>query len=51
MSLKVETRELDGVTVVACQGRIVLGEESAGMRDTLKRALTSSRHLVLISPE
>ncbi len=47
MSLKVETRELDGVTVVACQGRIVLGEESAGMRDTLKRALTSSRHLVL----
>lgn len=47
MSLKVETRQLDGVTVVSCHGRIVLGEESAGMRDTLKRALTSSKHLVL----
>lgn len=47
MSLKVETRQVDGVTVVACHGRIVLGEESAGMRDTLKRALTSSKHLVL----
>lgn len=47
MSLKVETRQSDGVTVVSCQGRIVLGEESAGMRETLKRALTSSRQLVL----
>jgi anti-sigma B factor antagonist len=47
MSLKVETRQLDGVTVVSCHGRIILGEESAGMRETLKRALTSSRLLVL----
>lgn len=47
MSLKVETRQMDGVTVVACHGRIVLGEESAGMRETLKRALASSKHLVL----
>jgi len=47
MSLKVETRQLQGVTVVACHGRIVLGDESAGMRDTLKRALTSSKHLIL----
>ena len=47
MSLKVETRQLDGVTVVSCHGRIILGEESAGMRETLKRALTSSRQLVL----
>jgi len=47
MSLKVETRQSDGVTMVSCQGRIVLGEESAGMRETLKRALTSSRQLVL----
>jgi len=47
MSLKVETRQLEGVTVVSCHGRIILGEESAGMRETLKRALTSSRQLVL----
>lgn len=47
MSLKVETRESDGVTVVTCHGRIVLGEESAGLRETLKRALISSKHLIL----
>jgi len=47
MSLKVETRESDGVAVVTCHGRIVLGDESAGLRDTLKRALTSSKNVVL----
>lgn len=47
MSLKVETRQSDGVAIVTCQGRIVLGEESAGLRDTLKRALATSKHIVL----
>jgi anti-sigma B factor antagonist len=47
MSLKVETRQIDGVTVVSCHGRIVLGEESAGVRDTLKRALTSSKQIIM----
>jgi anti-sigma B factor antagonist len=47
MSLKVESRETDGITVVSCAGRIVLGEEAAGLRDTLKRALGSSRQVVL----
>ncbi len=47
MSLKVETREVDGITVVSCEGRIVMGDESAGLRDTLKRALGSSRQVVL----
>jgi anti-sigma B factor antagonist len=47
MSLKVETRQVDGVTVVTCQGRIVLGEEAAGLRDTLKKVLTTSRQIVL----
>jgi len=47
MSLKVETRQAGGITVVSCEGRIVLGEEAAGLRDTLKRALNSSRQVVL----
>jgi len=47
MSLKVETRQVEGITVVSCEGRIVLGDEAAGLRDTLKRALSSSRQIVL----
>jgi anti-sigma B factor antagonist len=47
MSLKVETRQVNGITVVSCHGRIVLGEEAAGLRETLKKVLTSSRQIVL----
>jgi len=47
MSLKVETRHADGITIVSCHGRIVLGDESGGLRETLKRALSSSRQVVL----
>ena len=27
MELQIETRDMDGVTVVFCQGKLVLGEE------------------------
>jgi len=47
MSLTVATKEVDGITVISCEGRIVMGDESAGLRDTLKRALGSSRQVVL----
>lgn len=47
MTLKLDSREVDGVTVVNCQGRIVFGEESAHLRDDLKKILASSRKLVL----
>jgi anti-sigma B factor antagonist len=47
MSLKVETRQVGGISVVTCHGRIVLGEEAAGLRDTLKKVLTTSRQVVL----
>src|SRR5580700_6491315 len=47
MSLKVETRQVNGISVVTCHGRIVLGEEAAGLRDTLKQVLTTSRQVVL----
>ncbi len=47
MSLTVETREGDGVTVVSCTGRILFGEESAGLRESLKRVLSKSRKVVL----
>jgi anti-sigma B factor antagonist len=47
MSLKVETRQVNGISVVTCQGRIVMGEEAAGLRETLKKVLTTSRQVVL----
>jgi anti-sigma B factor antagonist len=47
MDLKLETHVTDGITVVSCHGRIVLGEDSAALRDTLKQVLTSSREVVL----
>jgi anti-sigma B factor antagonist len=47
MTLKLDSREVDGVTVVNCQGRIVFGEESSHLRDYLKQVLASSRKLIL----
>jgi len=47
MQLRMSTRTLDGVIVVDCSGRIVFGEESATLRDTIKKVLTQSPRVVL----
>jgi anti-sigma B factor antagonist len=47
MTLKLDSREADGVTIVNCSGRIVFGEESTQLREKLKQILTSSRKLIL----
>jgi anti-sigma B factor antagonist len=47
MTLKFETRQADGVTIVSCHGRIVFGEEATELRDELKRVLASTRQVVL----
>ena len=47
MSLKVETRQGDGYVVVSCTGRILFGEESMGLRESLKRVLGTTRNVVL----
>ncbi len=47
MTLKIESRQADGVTIVACTGRIVFGEESNALREELKRILGSTRQVVL----
>jgi len=47
MSLKIDTRQADGVTIMSCQGRIVFGEEATTLRDNLKRILGSTRQIVL----
>ena len=47
MTLKIDTRQAEGVTVVNCQGRIVFGEEATELRDSLKRLLGNTRQIVL----
>lgn len=47
MTLKMETRVVDGVTVVSCSGRIVFGEEANALRDTLKKLLAGTKQIVL----
>ena len=47
MQLKMSTRTLQGVMVVDCSGRIVFGEESSLMRDTVKKAISENSRIVL----
>ncbi|MGA9544350.1 MAG: STAS domain-containing protein, partial [Candidatus Sulfotelmatobacter sp.] len=47
MQLKVTTRIKDGVLVVDCSGRIVFGEESALLRDTVRQAVTENNRILL----
>ncbi len=47
MELKLATRTKDGIFIVDCSGRIVFGEESALLRDTVKRAVAENNRIVL----
>ena len=47
MQLRMSTRTVDGVMVVDCSGRLVFGEESASLRDTVKKLLAHSPKIVL----
>jgi len=47
MQLRINTRTVDGVMVVDCHGRLIFGEESAALRDTVKKLISENRNLVL----
>jgi anti-sigma B factor antagonist len=47
MNLKIEKRQVDGLAVVSCQGRIMFGDEANALRDFLKQALTETPRMVL----
>ena len=38
---------MDGILIVDCAGRIVFGEESAILRDTVRKSITEHNRLVL----
>jgi anti-sigma B factor antagonist len=49
VSMKISTRQVDGVTVVDCSGRITLGEGSVTMRDTVRELLSKGQKKLLLN--
>ena len=49
MPLKITNREVDGVTVLALDGRIVLGEESSALREKIKGLLGEGKKKMVLN--
>jgi anti-sigma B factor antagonist len=47
MNLKIEQRQVNGVAVLSCHGRIMFGEEATALRDSLKETLGQTPKVVL----
>ena len=49
MTMKTSTRQVDGVTIVDCSGRITLGEGSVVLRDTVRDLLSKGHKKILLN--
>ena len=49
MALKMTNREVDGITVVEMEGRIVLGEESNALRELVKGLLADNKKKIVLN--
>ena len=49
MQLKIAKRTVDGIVAFECNGRIVLGEESALLRDEVKKAITDGAKRIVLN--
>jgi anti-sigma B factor antagonist len=49
MALKMTNREVDGVAVVALDGRIVLGEESNALREKVKSLIAGGKKKIVLN--
>ncbi len=47
MQLAISTRIIDGIVIVDCSGRLVFGEESGLLRETVKRLLAAHTLFVI----
>ena len=47
MALKISSKTVNGVMVVYCSGRIVFGDETASLRETVKNLLAENLKVVL----
>ena len=49
MSMKISTRQVNGVTVLDCSGRITLGEGSVTLRDVVRDLLSKGQKKILLN--
>ncbi len=49
MTMNLKTREVEGVSVVDLDGRIVLGEESGALRDAVKGLLAAGKKRIVLN--
>ena len=49
MSMKVTTRQVDGVTILDMSGRITLGEGSVSLRDTIRDLVAKGSKKILLN--
>jgi len=49
VALKMTNREVDGVAVVAMDGRIVLGEESNALREKIKSLIAAGKKNIVLN--
>jgi anti-sigma B factor antagonist len=47
VQLRLTTRTIDGILIVDCAGRIVLGDESSHLRDMVKKLIAEKNNIVL----
>jgi len=51
VALKIANREVNGVTVLALDGRIVFGEETSSVRDQIKTLLAAGKKKLVLNME
>ena len=49
MTMKTSTRQVDGVTIVDCSGRITLGEGSVILKDTVRDLISKGNKKILLN--
>ena len=49
MALKITDRESEGITIVTMDGRIVLGEESNALRESVKTLLADNKKKIVLN--
>jgi anti-sigma B factor antagonist len=49
VSMKLKTRQVDGVTILDCSGRITLGEGSVQLRDAVRDLLSKGSKKILLN--
>ena len=49
MSMKISSRQVDGVTIVDCSGRITLGEGSVMLRDSVREMLAKGQKKIVLN--